>query len=155
MGTKTTNCDMCGSAGRLQRALVEGTEMDVCEGCAKFGKVLRRPITFVNKGKETKKIIAKPEKVTIIVSGFGNKVKKARERLGLTQEEFSKKVAEKESLIQQIETEKIKPKIETARKIERALDIHLVEEYEEEGSSFSVPQKTKEFTIGDMIKVRK
>lgn len=155
MAIATTNCEMCGSAGRLQRTLVEGSEMDVCQGCARFGKNIARPITFVNKGTETKKVVARPEKITIIISGFGSRVKKARERLGLTQEEFAKKIAEKESLVQQIESEKIKPRIQTALKIEKELNINLVEEYEEEGSSFGLPQKTKEFTLGDMIKVRK
>ena len=149
------NCDICGYAGGLVRALIEGTEMDVCQDCARFGRILKRPVVFVDKGKETKKVVARPEKIAIIVSGYGSKVKKARERVGMTQEEFARKIAEKESLVQQIESEKIKPGIETAQKIEKALNIHLVEEYEEDGSSVSVGSKTKEFTIGDMIKVKK
>src|SRR3989338_5363619 len=148
------SCDICGTSGRLVRALVEGTEMSVCEGCSKYGKVLQTSVTFVKKTEEVKKVIKKPEMVTIIMDGYGRKVKKAREKLGLTQEELGKKVNERESVLQGIENEKTKPDIDTARKLEKALGITLVEQFEDEGAVVHGKQ-TKEFTLGDMIKLRK
>ena len=36
------NCDMCGKSGDIHVALVEGTELNVCDNCARFGKILRK-----------------------------------------------------------------------------------------------------------------
>lgn len=61
-----------------------------------------------------------------IVEGFGNLIKRAREKLGLTPEELAKKIGEKESVIKKIESEKFIPDIRLAAKIEHALKIRLL-----------------------------
>ena len=35
-------CDMCGNEGRLVRASIEGSEMTVCNGCARYGKIIHK-----------------------------------------------------------------------------------------------------------------
>ena len=39
---KMSLCDMCGKETDLVVALIEGTELNVCRECGKFGKILRK-----------------------------------------------------------------------------------------------------------------
>lgn len=140
-------CDICGREAYLLTALVEGTELDVCEECSIHGKVLKRPKPIF---KEDKKI--KEERVVDFVSGYGNLVKRARERLGLNQKEFAKRLNEKETIIQKIETEKIKPTIELAKKLERSVGIKIIEELKNNTIKKEKRKEISQFTFGDFIK---
>ncbi|MBW2995254.1 multiprotein bridging factor aMBF1 [Candidatus Woesearchaeota archaeon] len=147
-------CEMCGKDARLFLAIVENVKMKVCSECAKFGKVLKQetePLPEKKRQKILKKTRAKEEIVEIIIPDYSKKIRRAREKLGLDQEEFAKRIALKESVIHKIETGHHKPSIETARKLEKVLNIVLVMEYEEEKKEYK-PGETKAFTIGDLIK---
>ena len=151
-------CDMCGSEGKLYKAIIENAELSVCQECSKFGKVIG--VIKQEIPKERKKVsIPKNEEpqtetMQMIVNDYAEKIKKKRESLGLKQEEFAKKIKEKESLIQKIETGHFEPPIELAKKIERFLKIRLVEEYEEKHETLK-GTKTDSFTLGNFIKRRK
>ncbi len=97
-------CDMCGKETDLVIALIENTELNVCENCSKFGKV-KRKVHISTPIQKSKKIEKEPEEVTKrIIKGYGNLIKDAREKLNLKQEEFAKKINEKVSLIHNIES---------------------------------------------------
>jgi len=150
-------CDMCGSEGQMYKAIVEGAELTICQKCSKFGRVVHAV-----KKVEPKKIIPRviknvnPEKETmqLIVSDYAEKIKRKRESLGLKQEEFAKKINEKESLVQNIESGHYEPNIELTKKIERFLKIKLIEDYEESSEEQS-KVKNDSFTLGDFINVKK
>src|SRR3989338_10920692 len=151
------NCEMCGSEGKLFKTLVEGSELSVCEKCSKFGKVISEIKTEPEKKQRKEyRVTTFPDKelIQIIVPDYSEIIKKKREELGLKQEEFAKKINEKESMIHKIETGQFEPGIMLARKIEKFLRISLVEQYEEEHKT---PEKSKTttFTIGDLIKIKK
>ena len=57
-------------------------------------------------------------------------------------------------MIQHLETGKFEPPILLAKKLERALNIKLVEEMQEVHES-SVKEDTETLTIGDVIKIKK
>ncbi len=145
------SCDMCGAEGKLVRASVEGTELNVCSSCAKFGKVMKKPVTFL-KNKNVVRETAREEKPEIIVPDYSSLIKKKREERGMKQEELARAIAEKESLIHKIEAGQTEPSISLARKLERFLKITLVKEFE--GTDGTLPSKTKtqEFTIGDLVR---
>jgi len=149
-------CDLCGAeTENLFRAIVEGTELNVCKDCAKYGKVIeKKPIKEETKKQLTKTIEPEKEIIQVIVPDFAQRIKKKRESLGLKQKEFAKKISEKESLIHNIETGSFEPSISLAKKLERFLKIKLIEEYEEEHKKGS-KTKTGGFTVGDLIKVKK
>ena len=149
-------CDLCGAeTENLFRAIVEGTELNVCKDCAKYGKVIeKKPIKEETKKQLTKTIEPEKEIIQVIVPDFAQRIKKKRESLGLKQKEFAKKISEKESLIHNIETGSFEPSISLAKKLERFLKIKLIEEYEEEHKKGS-KTKTEGFTVGDLIKVKK
>jgi len=151
------NCEICGSEGVLFKTLIEGSELKVCRECSKYGKVIS-PVETETEKKQRKeyRVTTFPEKelVQVIVQDYPEKIRKKREELGLKQEEFAKKINEKESMIHKIETGQFEPGIMLARKIEKFLRISLVEQYEEEHKT---PEKSKTttFTIGDLIKIKK
>jgi putative transcription factor len=146
------SCDMCGTQGKLFRVLIESTEMQVCQNCSKFGKILANPVTFVKKNVVQKP--ARPELVEIIVEGYNDIIKSKRMEMGLTQEELANKMAERESILQKVEAGQIEPPIAFARKLEKFMGIKLVEQYEDKGGALSTKSKSAEFTIGDMVKIK-
>jgi len=124
------SCELCGRNPSVFDCEVEGTMMRVCQDCSRFGKVKGKSnvkIVF----QEIKKSLPK-EQEYVFVQGYGLIVKNARERLGLKQEDFAKKINEHKSLIHQVESEHIKPSIIFAKKLERALHIKIVEEVKSE-----------------------
>jgi len=147
-------CDMCGTETNLVVATIEGTEMNVCNECGKFGKVIRRiqeprqaPSPIMKKQPEE-------EKVERVVGGYGKQIKESREKKGLTQEEFAKKINEKVSLIHKIESEHQVPSISLAQKIGKFLGIVLIEQEKPQEGNFS-KSTSDALTIGDLIKLKK
>jgi putative transcription factor len=154
-------CEMCGKEVKsVLRTLIEGTELTVCESCARFGKALEKPLTKDAAAKRlgvlAKTRVVEPERIQIIVPDYASRVKQARERMGLTQDEFAKKLAERTSLISQLESGHFKPGIEIAHKIERLIGVKLVEEFADDAQPSSPdPSKRKtadSFVLGDFIK---
>ena len=149
-------CDMCGSPGKLYKAVIEGAELIVCHECSKFGKVIsivKEEEAGGIKAAATGKQEPETEKIDIIVSDYAEKIRKKRESLGLKQEEFAKKINEKESLIQKIESGHFEPSIGLAKKIGSFLKIKLIEEHEEV-YEHQKAAKLDTFTIGDFIKIK-
>ena len=61
-GVIKINCDMCGRDTQLFKADIEGTILNVCGNCSRFGKIietLRRERTEIFKKKEVKGVSAK------------------------------------------------------------------------------------------------
>ena len=74
----------------------------------------------------------------------------------MSQEDFAKFLNERESIVAKWEQGSLRPRIDTARRLERKLGIRLVEKEEETSEDVDVPKvKKDEFTLGDFIKVRK
>ena len=152
-----TDCELCGKNPGAFHCEVEGTMMNVCTACSKFGKV---------KGSSNVRIVVKEkpsfvtrEPVYVFIPGFGSRVKNARERMKLTQEEFAKKLNERESMLHQIESEHFKPGVELAKKLEHLLHIQILEEVSEKETHMDEKSKKSAssgpLTIGDMLNVRK
>ena len=147
---------MCGKKDISFVASIEGTELNVCSDCAKFGKITRRIMPAEVQQIKIKKIEKEPEEEIIenIVEGYGKLIKEAREKLGLNQEDFGKKVNEKVSVIHSLESEHHEPNIDLAKKLEKLLKIKLVKEEKLEKVSFG-KSVSGQITIGDIIKIKK
>ena len=147
-------CEMCGSDNRLYKVLIEGTEMAVCDNCTRFGKVLSRVI----EPKEMKPIkqvrMDIPEVMEILVENFGKVIRKEREKRGLNQEEFAKKINQKKSIVHKMENSEFSPSIDTAKKLQKLLQVKLVEEYTEQEQTFEKKTESEQVTIGDFIKIK-
>ncbi len=148
-------CEICGRrTSKLYKIRLEGAEMLVCENCKKYGEL----ISEVSEPKPTKKVVKKPkvEKEEVVVENYAEIIRGIREKLGLTQADFAKKLGERESLMRKIEDGKLIPTIQLAKKIEREFGVHLVEEIDATEFSVKSPEK-EEVTLGDVVdlKVRK
>ena len=155
--TKNMNCEMCGKEAELFKANIEGVVLTVCEKCGKFGKVISRVTKEVSPSKVKSANILLQKKVEImqvIVENYAELIKRKREKMGLTQRDFSMKFSEKESLMHKIESGDIKPNLELAKKLEKLLGLKLVEQREDE-TGYKTQTKTDELTLGDFVKVRK
>ena len=64
-------------------------------------------------------------------------------------------LAERESVIQKVETSQLVPSMALARKLEKALNIKLVEQHEEEQFQKDVKAKASVLTLGDMLNLKK
>ncbi|MBI2663983.1 TIGR00270 family protein [Candidatus Woesearchaeota archaeon] len=146
------NCDMCGREAEMFKAVIEGSEMSVCSECAKYGHVVGKLQIEAVEPKRPQ-IQAKAEAVEAVVNNFGQLLKRKREQLGLSQKEFAKKIAEKESTLHKLETGTIAPQIERARKLEKMLGLKLVEEVQD--MQFSRKGSSAVVTLGDMVKIKK
>ena len=93
-------CEMCSSKPAAVKADVEGAKLNVCEACSRFGKVIGRVQAPVS-AKAKKKEEARPafekatESVQLIRSDYARIIKQAREKLGLTQEDFARGLTER------------------------------------------------------------
>ena len=153
-------CDMCGGEEVSYRAEVEGTTLNVCEKCAKFGKIvsrLKEPVKEKPRKQEfrrNEKVEEEKNVIYMVGSEFASKIRKAREKRGLNQEDFAKKISEKESIVHKLETGEFTPSLKLARKLEVLLGIKIIESYEEEKNQ-QVKGETEELTIGDVLKIKK
>jgi putative transcription factor len=148
---------MCGSEEKLYKANIEGSILNVCKKCSKFGKILS-VVKEPEKVKPKKPIIIesepKPEIIEMVIEDFAEKIRNKREKLGLKQEDFAKMISEKESVIHKLETGEFQPSLELTKKLEKALKIKLIEEYEEKHKKTPIISSGPT-TIGDLIKIKK
>lgn len=149
------NCDMCGKDTELFMAEVEGTRMNVCKGCGAFGKIFRKvapPKPIVQKPRIVQE--EEPEIIDAIVENYSQIIKGKRESLGMTQKEFARFISERESLLQNMETGKFEPPIKMAKKLEKALNVKLIEEVVEKKPVMAQNSASEGLTLGDFIKKR-
>jgi putative transcription factor len=151
------DCDMCGlSSSKLISMKIEGTIMNVCPNCARYGNSLESPSKRVNNftSNHVRREYVDPDANKIITNNFSSIVKNARERKGLKQEQVAKQLNEKESLIHSIESGSLKPRFKTARKLEKFFKIHLIEEITNfsKDKNISSNEEAKPLTMGDLLK---
>ncbi|MEM3227477.1 MAG: multiprotein bridging factor aMBF1 [Candidatus Micrarchaeaceae archaeon] len=144
-------CELCGKkTDSIYVIEIDGVELGVCAACAKGKKVLRnpqRPSRDVPGPGYAKPSLKEPE----IAENYGEKIKAAREKLGISLPVLAEMLNEKESHMLRIEQQKTLPPQELVRKLEKFLNIKLtVQEVEER---LSQPKgKSEKASIGDFVK---
>jgi putative transcription factor len=152
-------CEMCSKGTATVKVDLEGAKLNVCDACSRYGKIIGRvqaPVKQSSKPFASAPVMKKSEKIQVIKTDYYISIRKAREKLGINQEEFAKRLMEKESMLHKIESGHMKPDLELARKLERALKIELVEEVEIEPSGHHADKdkKSEGLTLGDLIKLK-
>src|SRR3989344_8663208 len=129
------NCEICGEERELVKAIVEGSLLDVCEECSRFGNTI-----VVKKIQKEEKSVKKQtvDIINIINPDYPKLIKDARDRLGLKQKDLALKLNEKESVIHKLETGSLQPTILLARRLERILSINLIELYQDTHESLNL-----------------
>jgi putative transcription factor len=149
-------CELCGrDLEEFFSAIIEGSTLQVCSNCSKFGQVVERK-GKINVIPIKQKVRRNEEDIEFIVPEYSKLIKEAREKKGLTQEELAKNINEKESLIHQVESGHMKPDLNLALKLGKYFEINLVEKYIEPNvKDLQINFKNKNLTIGDLIKFKK
>ena len=156
---------MCGSEkGPFYNATLEGTKMRVCNNCRGYAKeawLIKDTLPQEPKKRllhsqqvreqERKEEQERGEIIMVIVEDYGGRIKQAREKQGVKQEDLAKRLAVKESELHAWESQHRKPRMEMARKLEKALGITLVEQHEEKRQQSS-RKSSGPLTIGDLLK---
>ena len=161
------NCDICGReiVGQAFKVKVEGAKMLVCRNCQALGKpyqedpapqrprsssagYARLPRLPERKPAELPKEIQELD----IAENFSDLVRKRRMKLGWSQGDLARKVKEKLSVIQKIETGKITPDTQLCRQLQHELKIKLlVPRKEAPAPKTATPA---EVTLGDIVKIK-
>ena len=159
-------CELCGAEirGAVYKIVLEGAELLVCSRCARGRTVVAvLNLSQSARGQAARRVPAarKPRapevEEYVVVEGYGEIVRKARESMGLTREALAAMVGEKESTIRRIEAEQLEPTLELARKLERVLRVKLLERVGEELTRFESLGEDYygySLTLGDVAEFR-
>ena len=164
-------CEMCGETvrGTPKLVRVEGAELRVCSRCEKFGTEVQqkrvqqasRPVTRTPgapaPAPAAQTAYRKRDLFDYIegdiVEDYAERIRKARMEKGLSQKDLAMQMKEKEHLIKKIENSELIPEENVRKKIEKVLEIHLVESMaggEEKKAKGSLAP-----TLGDLTIIRK
>lgn len=158
-------CEMCGARiqGPPKTVRIEGALLEVCGQCAKYGTEVQKPKKTEIRGSQASR---RPAPLPIrkqrdildmmegeIVEDYGLRIRNARMERGLSQKDLAMELKEKELLIKKIEKGDLIPEDTLRIKLERALQIRLLdipaEADEKKKTGKVVP------TLGDVISIKK
>lgn len=146
---------MCGSYGTLRNVRIEGTELSVCNRCARFGTAVRMSKPATAPRRRTRALETEFQSEYVVKPTIGSILKKEREKRGKTQKEMAILLKEKESIINKIESGHYTVNLALARKLQSILDVPLLQK--EKKLSLDTVQHPEQkadgpLTLGDLIK---
>ena len=162
------NCDICGRQieGQSFKVIVEGAKMLVCNRCQRLGEPYQEetpppqrpfavgPVRAPRPPMPPRKPSALPKEVQEleVSDNFSEIIRKRRTKLGLSQDELAKRINQKLSLIQKIETGSFIPDTRLCRLLEHELKVKLLVPLKEE----ELPKNPapSEVTLGDIVKIK-
>jgi putative transcription factor len=149
----------------------EGTQLEVCSNCTEFGTVLHDEEREKSKkssgsgssssgggGGTTRQSPPSSgggpthdpmDELGTLAPDYDQRVRDARERAGMKQEELADDLNEKLSLIRKIERGEMRPSEDVRRKLESSLGISLTEEVG--GEEWETDDSSGGYTVGDII----
>ena len=125
-------CEVCGSPlpAVPSRVEIDGAVMVVCASCARLGKPVWGPSPKGRQGAPQgafRSFAQSPaENEYDVDPEYNVRVRQAREKLGLSQEQLGKLINEKPSVIRMVETRKLMPDGPLTRKLMHELKINLM-----------------------------
>ena len=178
------SCELCGRnmKGRGRNVTIEGASMLVCPQCAaRFGGQptssesrltstprLRpswvggpeRPTHTQPRRTTSPKPRPKPKSGVLIdelelIEDYAKKIRTARQRKNISQEELAQKIGERISTLQSIEAGRLKPTGKTIRGLERELEISLLEPVGAVPIKVSKDRAGPGPTLGDRVVVKR
>lgn len=149
--------------GRPAKVVIEGAIVVACPRCARLGKpYVEPPSQRVRPRTRPAQYSVRPTRSVPrgtleeleVVEDFSAKIRKAREKTGLTQEDLARRVKEKLSIIQKIESRKITPDMKLCRELEHSLRISLLVPRVEAPISTTLGPSPG-LTLGDIVKMKR
>jgi len=158
-------CEVCGKQSvMLKCVLIEGSELNACPQCAKFGversakpKTTTAPVhvseALEKRERRSQQKDVFSENAEELVADFPQRIRRARERLGWSPEDLGKKLNEKKSVVLKLESGQMRPDDQLVRKLEKLLGIKL----KDRPTAMSAPRTVQQrgLTLGDLIRYEK
>jgi putative transcription factor len=155
-------CEMCGKkASNLKTVLIEGSMLNVCGNCARFGKAMK-PGVAVSPPEIAKRLELREKRLRTknlfenieneLVDDYSRKIKDARTKMNLTPEDLGKRINEKKTIITKVESGNMRPDESLVKKLEKTLNIKLMEK--SKLNKVETKKTGGALTIGDLIKVK-
>ena len=149
------------------RAKIEGSVMVVCKECSKLGTIQKAPPKpkYVKQNNKSKRPAAtrsrnrnysrNDEPSEELIEDFSFEVRKAREAKDWSREELGKRINERVSVISRIETGKMTPDTKLTKKLEKALNIKLLEKVDNIDLNQFISSSSGERTLGNVMKIKR
>ena len=162
-------CEMCGKEVPSTRPVyIEGTSLNVCPNCSKFGEgnrnarggnapagptsaILQQRLERRERRMNPKNIYADGRDRIQLVIGYGDVIKESREAKGMDIEKFAASIGEKKGIIAKVEAEDLTPDDKLIKKIEKALGVKLTE-IVQGGGAIGGGTNNKTMTLANFIK---
>ena len=156
---RNMECDVCGKKEASFIIQVEGAKMAACRACAYHGKILlslEEDAPVKEFRGEAKRGVPKSFRMEEdLVEGYGMVLRNAREAKELKLDEFAMQVSERAGFLDKIEKETTRPPLEVAKKLEKALNIKLVEKVNDSAvPADSAKYSKKELSLLDMLEMQ-
>ena len=166
-------CEICGQSieeGKSEKTKIDGSVMEVCPDCSKFGVIQKTPkpkyiptktkkdsrATGTDRPRRTPRpMYSLDEPTEELVEDFERIVRQSRESKGLSREALGEQIYEKVSVINRIESGKMAPDIKLAKKLEKALNITLIEKISDMDLEDFKNKTAGGPTLGDIVKIKK
>jgi len=154
-------CEICGKklVEEPLKTKIDGSIMVTCKECSKFGKIQREPPKpkrpGAPRGSATRRVQKPREPAEEVVENVNDIVRDAREKKGWSREELGEKIYEKASVVTRIESGKMIPDLKLARKIEKLMNVVLVEKNDDVTADEIGHLKIRGATIGDIARIKK
>ncbi|MFQ6080065.1 MAG: multiprotein bridging factor aMBF1 [Candidatus Bathyarchaeia archaeon] len=158
-------CEVCGRRifGKPHKAVIEGAKLLVCGECVKLGSIYwetRAPQRRRRLVKPPPKISKRKPPPTItealeLVDDFGSRVRRGREKLGLTHEDLGRRIGEKVSVLRKIERGRMVPDHRLANKLEHALQVKLLVPVSEPKVPSVGLLPPREVTLGERVHLKR
>ncbi len=155
------HCELCGKeiSGKPRHVIIEGAELDTCSFCGNLGTEIRRP--HAPSGHQARGAVRTRTRYTDIYRqmhgeldpDFDHIVREARERAHLTQEQLAGKIMEKALVIKKVERKELTPDDKLRKKLEKALDIHLLIDVSADQTRRE--KHSENLTLGDIAVVKR
>ncbi|PSP80086.1 TIGR00270 family protein [Halobacteriales archaeon QS_1_68_20] len=173
-------CEMCGAETSSPNTIkVEGAELDVCGDCTDFGTEVRQQessststkySTSSNSGGSSGGSTRSGrssssdgggggrsrgsdmfDDVEELAADYDDRIRRAREQTGLSQEDLAKELNEKASLIRKLEQGSMLPSDSVQQKLERKLDVSLTSTGGTEDTDWESDSPSGSYTLGDVV----
>ena len=163
-------CEMCGKeVPATKPMLVEGTKLNLCPNCARFGdeykgystqpgtgaqavpkSVIEERLQRRERRMQTKDVYS--ASTMELIENYGSVVRAAREAKGMDLDEFAKSILEKRGILARLEANDLVPDDKLIGKLEKALNISLKEEIQTGGQVGAAGRKSEGMTLNNFIK---
>ncbi|MDN5357511.1 MAG: multiprotein bridging factor aMBF1 [Candidatus Methanomethylophilaceae archaeon] len=168
-------CEMCGKSVPFTKSvMIDGAKLEVCPECARFGDDYKASMSSQSSGRSTgstggsrtvieqrlerrekrmgTKDVYAQAKTVEVVENYGKVVREAREAKGMDLDAFSKFISEKKGTIAKVEANRLVPDDKLVKKIEKALDVKLLETVLSGAGQSTGGNSSGKMTLGDFIK---